>query len=90
MSHEDFRNTKVKITCEEKLGTCIYNVGDTFVYSKPIGYIEELCSGIQDPARPYITRCAAGIPSWEGDDKSIYRIHCISKKGTVWRIEKLT
>ena len=90
MSLEDFWNTKVRITCEEKLGKCRHNVGDTFVYTKPTGYVVELCSGIQEPARPFVTRCAAGVPSWEGDDRSIYRIHCISKKGTVWRLEKFT
>ena len=51
----------------------------------PVG----LCPGIQEPARMYVSRCAAGLPSWEGDDQSIYRIHCISKKGTVWRLEKI-
>ena len=87
---ENFWNIKVRITCEEKLGKCHYNVGDTYVYDNPMAYIQDLCVGIQDPARPWVSQCAAGTPSWEGDDKSIYRIHCISKKGTVWRIEKET
>ena len=85
---ENFWNTKVRITCEEELGKCHHNVGDTYVYDSPMAYIQELCVGIQDPARPWVSQCASGNPSWEGDDKSIYRIHCISKKGTVWRIEK--
>ena len=87
---ENFWKIKVRITCEEKLGKCHHNVGDTYVYPNPMAYIQELCLGIQDPARPWVSHCASGNPSWEGDDKSIYRIHCISKKGTVWRIEKIT
>ena len=86
---EDFWSIKVRITCEEKLGKCRHNVGDTYTYSNPMGYVQDLCAGIQDPARPFASLCAAGIPSWEGDDQSIYRIHCISKKGTVWRLERI-
>ncbi|UCH57624.1 MAG: hypothetical protein JSV18_01515 [Candidatus Bathyarchaeota archaeon] len=86
---EDFWKTKVQITCEEKLGKCHHEVGDTFVYNHPAAYIQGLCFGIQDPARPYVSQCAAGVPSWEGDDPNIYRIHCISKKGTVWRLERV-
>ena len=52
-------------------------------------YAEGLCSGIQDPARPYAAYCALGMPSWESDDKKVYRIHCVSKKGTIWRIERI-
>jgi uncharacterized repeat protein (TIGR04076 family) len=87
---EEFWKTKVRITCEEKLGKCHHEVGESYVYAQPLDYPKGLCSGIQDPARPFITRCAAGLPSWEGDDQSIYRIHCISKKGTVWKLEKIT
>ncbi len=87
---EEFWRTKIRITCVEKLGVCEHDVGDTYVYEGPTSYIPELCSGIQDPARPYVGYCALGLPSWESDDKTIYRIHCISKKGTVWMIERPT
>ncbi|MCW4050146.1 MAG: hypothetical protein NWE89_10485 [Candidatus Bathyarchaeota archaeon] len=85
---ENFYKTKVRITCVEKTGKCEYNVGDTYVYEHPMDYIKGLCMGIQDPARPWISQVAHGQPSWEADDQSIYRIHCISKKGTVWKLEK--
>ncbi|UCE95793.1 MAG: hypothetical protein JSV51_08815 [Candidatus Bathyarchaeota archaeon] len=88
---DDFWKTKIRITCEEKQGKCsAHKVGDSFVYSYPGDYIKKLCPGIQDPARPWVHLCAARIPSWEADDSNIYRIHCISKKGTVWRIERVT
>ncbi len=86
---DDFWKTKVRITCVEKLGKCHHDVGDTFVVGHPMAYVDGLCFGAFDPARPYISHCAAGFPSWEGDDKSIYRIHCISKKGTVWKLERI-
>jgi uncharacterized repeat protein (TIGR04076 family) len=86
---EDFWNTKVRMTCEEKLGKCHHEVGDTFVFKHARAYAEGLCSGAWSPARPYLSHCAAGVPSWEADDDSIHRIHCISKKGTVWRLERI-
>jgi uncharacterized repeat protein (TIGR04076 family) len=86
---KDFWKTKIRITCEEKLGKCDYEVGDTYVFEHALDYPKGLCPGILDPSRPFISHCAAGLPSWEGDDQSIYRIHCISKKGTVWRIERI-
>ena len=45
--------------------------------------------GIQDPACLCITHCAAGLGSWEGDNPEVYRIHCISKKGTDWEFQRV-
>jgi len=84
---ENWWAQKVRITCESKHGVCEHNVGDTYVFEHIQDYVKGLCSGIQDPARPYAAYCALGQPSWESDDKSIYRIHCISKKGTIWKLE---
>jgi uncharacterized repeat protein (TIGR04076 family) len=84
-----FWNTKVRISCIEKTGKCSHEVGDSFEYTHPLNYPKKLCLGIQEPARLWVSLCAAGIPSWEADDSSVYRIHCISKKGTVWQIERL-
>jgi len=44
---------------------------------------------VGESARVWVSHCAAGVPSWEGDDPSVYMIHCISKKGTVWKLEKV-
>ena len=87
---DDFWSTKIRITCEEKHGKCHHEIGESFVYSHPLDYIKEMCSGIQEPARLWVSNCAAGRPSWEADAPDIYRIHCISKKGTVWRLERIT
>jgi len=86
---KDFWKNKVRMTCEEKQGKCRHNVGDSFVFKHPMARAEGPCFGAYDPTRPYISHCAAGVPSWEADDVSIYRIHCISKKGTVWRLERV-
>lgn len=86
---ENWWSAKVRITCESKHGVCEHNVGDSYIFEHVQGYVKELCSGIQDPARQYASYCAVGLPSWEVDNNNIYRIHYVSKKGTVWRLEKI-
>ena len=86
---EKFWTTKVKMTCEEKTGKCQHEIGHSYTFDHALKYPEDMCIGIYEPARTWLSHCAMGIPSWESDDDSIYRIHCISKKGTVWRIEKV-
>lgn len=85
----DFWKTKIKMTCIDKHGKCHHEVGESYTYAHAIDYPDGPCPGIQEPARIYVSQCAAGVPSWEGDDPNVYRIHCISKKGTVWEIEKV-
>ena len=86
---ENIWSTKVKATCIEKLGKCHHEVGESHLFETPISYVEEMCLGIQDPARIWVTHCAAGLPSWEEDNPEVYRIHCISKKGTVWEFQRV-
>jgi hypothetical protein len=81
--------TKVKATCIEKIGKCHHEVGESYIFESPISYVPQLCAGIQEPSRLWITHCACSTPSWEADDPNIYRIHCISKKGTVWKLERI-
>jgi uncharacterized repeat protein (TIGR04076 family) len=59
-SFENWWNSRVMLTCEEKHGVCEHEVGDTFVFEHVQDYAKGLCSGIQDPARPYAAYCAAG------------------------------
>ena len=59
---KDFWKTKVRMTCEEKLGKCHHEVGDTFVFKHAMAHTEGLCFGAYDPARHYISHCAAGVP----------------------------
>ena len=57
---EDWWDSKVRITCEEKHGVCEHDVGDTFVFEHVQDYADGLCSGIQDLARLYTAYCAIG------------------------------
>ena len=59
-------STKVRATCVEKLGKCHHELGESHVFETPLSYVEGICLGIQDPARIWVTHCAAGLPYWEG------------------------
>ena len=63
---ENIWSTNVKATCVEKLGKGRHERGESHVFETPISYVEEMCLGIQDPARIWVTHCAAGLPSREG------------------------
>ena len=69
--------------------TRAHELGESQVFETPISYLGGMCLGIQDPARIWVTHCAAGLPSWERDNPEVYRIHCISRKGTVWEFERV-
>jgi len=68
---ENIWSTKVKAACVKKIGKCRRDVGESHVFETPISYVEEMCLGIQDPARIWVTRCAAGLPSWEEDNPEV-------------------
>lgn len=79
----------VQIKVTEKAGACPFNIGDTFVYSTPHDKPQGVCSDLLHVLDLYIWRISLGFPSWESDNRLIYRIHCPSKKGTVWEMKKL-
>jgi hypothetical protein len=37
----------------------------------------------------YVWRAAMGVPSWNGDDRTLYRLHCPDATGTVWELQKI-
>ena len=78
----------VRVTLVEKIGVCPHNEGDSFLYHHPMFHPQGICGVAAHSMGPFVQRCADGIPSWEKDAPSIYRIHCPSKKGTIWKIER--
>lgn len=77
----------IKVTMTEKIGKCRHEAGDTFMYKNPYEKPSGLCNALMHVLDLYTWRVALGFPSWEYDDSSIYRIHCPSKKGTVWEMQ---
>ena len=76
----------IRVTMVEKIGECRHSVGDTFHYRNPYEKPADLCNALVHVLDLYTWRVALGFPSWEKDDESVYRIHCPSKKGTVWEM----
>jgi len=74
----------------EKSGRCAHEVGDEFAYATPYDPSPELCHALAHVLDLYLWRAALGFPSWETDDPTVYRVHCPSKRGTVWELRKLS
>ena len=79
---------KLEITMIEKKGKCPHNVGDKYIFDHPYKRPEGVCYALLHVIELYTWRCALGFPSWEADDRTMFRIHCPSKKGTVWELRK--
>jgi len=79
----------VKATMVEKRGECIHNLGDEFLFKSPFFCPKDLCSAARESLRPYVTMCSLGGMSWEKDNPEIWLISCPSKKGTVWKLERV-
>ena len=81
---------KVKATMVEKRGKCeMHSVGDTIVFDFNFIPDKKMCYGIYFPMQPFLMACSLGGKSWEKDDPEKFYISCISKKGTVWKIERI-
>lgn len=79
----------IKIEMTEKAGSCPHNLGQIFIYNSPYDKPQGICSDLLHVLDFYFWRVTLGFPSWENDNRSVYRIHCPSKKGTVWEMTKL-
>lgn len=81
----------VRVTMVEQRGTCRHKLGDSFEYSySPLYPPRELCPAVAHSIAPFVAiKATGGVPWWdegEGDPENFY-ISCISRSGTVWRIE---
>jgi len=82
------RYSKVRVTMVEKRGECHMDVGHSFVYETPWRQPEGMCGGLAHPLAYVVMACSLGGESWEEDDPERFYISCVSKKGTVWRVER--
>ncbi|MHC4177256.1 MAG: hypothetical protein ACYSWU_07105 [Planctomycetota bacterium] len=73
-----------------KDGECTHELGDTYYFKDPYVKPAGLCSALLHVLDLYTWRVALGFPSWEEDEENTYRIHCPSKKGTVWEMRRTT
>ena len=78
----------IEIRMVEKHGKCEHALGDTFRYESPYKKPQGVCNALLHVLDLYTWRVVLGFPSWESDDRGVFRIHCPSKKGTVWEMRK--
>ena len=79
----------LEIRLVQKIGKCRHRLGDTFYYETPYTKPKGVCNALLHVLDLYTWRAALGFPSWETDDRSVFRIHCPSKKGTVWELRRI-
>jgi len=84
---------EVEVKLIEKIGKCPHEEGEVFLYVHPNCRPDPPladCGVAAIALEPFVQRCSAKVPSWEKDDPNIYRIHCPSKKGTIWEIRRIS
>lgn len=95
MSDEGYRGTwnnmyKIEIRLVEKNGQCKHNLGDTYIYDTPYKRPADVCYALLHVLDLYTWRVALGYPSWNLEDRGVYRIHCPDHTGTVWEMRRVT
>ena len=78
----------LQITLVGKPGKCKHGVGDSVYDATPCAEPEGVCTALLHVLDLYTWRTALGFPSWEADDRDVFRIHCGTKKGTLWELRK--
>ncbi len=79
---------KLDIKMVEKNGECKHILGDTFIYSSPYNRPENVCFALLHVLDLYAWRAALGYPSWNAENREVYRIHCPDATGTVWELRR--
>lgn len=91
-NHDDYhavwdRLHPVEIRMIEKNEQCKHELGDSFILKHHYDFPEQVCHALMHVLSLYVWRASVGFPSWE-DDRSVFRIHCPDKKGTVWEVRR--
>jgi uncharacterized repeat protein (TIGR04076 family) len=93
LSDEEYKNLwkglKIEIKMIEKIGKCKHEPGEKYFYNSPYEKPQNVCNALLHVMDLYTWRVALDFPSWESDNRKMYRIHCPSKKGTVWEMRKV-
>ena len=83
------RSCKIELKIVEKTGQCKHNVGETYVYQIPYRRPENVCYALMNVVDMYIWRVALGFPSWNAENRDVYRIHCPDATGTIWEMRRI-
>ena len=94
-THEEYQQVwqqlgKVEIKMVEKNEVCRHDLGDTFFYENPYKRPQDVCEALLYVLDLYVWRAALGFPSWNSEDRKVFKLHCPDPKGTVWEMKKIT
>ena len=92
--HEDYRGLwkrfgRIEIKMVEKYEQCKHCVGDTFYYDDPYSKPQGVCNALLHVLDLYTWRVALGFPSWNAENRKVFKLHCPDPKGTVWEMRKV-
>lgn len=92
--HEEYKKIwekvgKIEIKMVEKNEQCKHNLGDIFILENPYSRPENLCNALLHVLNLYTWRVTFGFPSWNDENRRIFKLHCPDPKGTVWEMKKI-
>lgn len=79
----------LQLKCVKVMGTCKHKLHETHYYVNPYDKPKDVCNALLHVLDLYTWRAVTGFPSWESHNRKIYKVHCPSKKGTVWELQKV-
>lgn len=93
-SHKQYREIwtkigRIEIRCVEKNEECKHSIGDTFVYENPYKRPDGVCEALSHVLDLYVWRVALGFPSWNSENRKIFKLHCPDPNGTIWEMKKI-
>jgi uncharacterized repeat protein (TIGR04076 family) len=80
---------KIEIRMVEKIGECRHNLGEVYTYGTPYQKPDSVCPALLHVLDLFTWRVALGFPSWNAEDRSVYRIHCPDHTGTIWEMRRV-
>src|SRR4030042_5505451 len=91
-NHSDYRKLwekigKIEVKMIEKNEECKHNLGDTFIFDDPYTRPAGICRALLHVLDLYTWRAALGFPSFNGENRKVFKLHCPDPKGTVWEMK---
>ncbi len=80
---------KIEVRMVEQYEECKHKIGDTFIYDDPYKRPENVCTALLHVLDLYTWRVALGFPSWNTENRKVFKVHCPDAKGTVWEMRKI-
>jgi uncharacterized repeat protein (TIGR04076 family) len=90
-AYRDFwhRLPMIEARMVEKNEDCRHSLGDSIVFENPYDRPAGICHALCHVFQLYLWRLSLGFPSWNAEDRSVYRLHCPDAKGTVWELKAI-